>query len=140
MNRSGSCACGAIRFNVAAEPLGTGACHCTNCQKLSGGGPNYVALLPKGVLEVTQGEPAIFIDSGDSGGTVERAFCADCGTPLWSVPEQAPFITVKVGALDSSGDLGPSMHIYTSSAPAWHPVPADKPCFDRMPPPEVAPG
>jgi len=133
MHREGGCACGAIRFELTAEPIGTGACHCTACQKLSGGGPNFVALLPKGTVKVTRGNPHIFTGTGDSGGKVERAFCADCGTPLWSVPEHAPFMTLKVGALDSSDDLAPAMHIYTASAPKWHHLPTDVPNFAKMP-------
>lgn len=140
MHREGGCACGAIRFTTETAPLGTGACHCTTCQKLSGGGPNYVALLTKGAVTVTQGTPGLFQSKGDSGGSVVRAFCSDCGTPLWSIPEQAPFMTVMVGAFDNDVELGPAMHVYTASAPAWHPVPADKPTFAQMPPMDAAPG
>lgn len=140
MQREGGCACGAIRFAINAAPLGTGACHCTNCQKHAGGGPNYVALVVKSALMVTQGTPKLYRDTGDSGGTVERVFCPDCGTPLWSIPEHAPFLTIKVGAFDEGADLGPAMHIYTASAPEWHRVPNDLPGFEQMPPADMAPG
>ena len=139
MQREGGCACGAIRFRTEAAPMGTGACHCTACQKLSGGGPNYVALLPKGALVVTRGEPKLYNSKGDSGADVARAFCADCGTPLWSIPEQAPFMAIKIGAFDAATDLGPRMHIYVASAPAWHPVPEGVPTFPRMPPANTVP-
>src|SRR5580698_7609590 len=86
MQRNGGCACGAVRFKVTAPFLGVAACHCTDCQKASGGGPNYVALAPASGLEVTRGEARVFHAKGDSGGEVGRAFCADCGTPLWSTP------------------------------------------------------
>src|SRR4029077_10171105 len=56
MERTGGCACGAIRFEITAPFIGVGACHCTDCQKASGGGPNYVALTPKGARVVTKGE------------------------------------------------------------------------------------
>jgi hypothetical protein len=46
-DRTGGCACGAIRFKITAPLMGVGVCHCTDCQKASGGGPNYVALAPK---------------------------------------------------------------------------------------------
>lgn len=139
MNCEGGCACGAIRFTIETAPLGTGACHCTNCQKFSGGGPNYVALLPKGALRVACGTPRLFCDRGDSGGEVQRAFCPDCGTPLWSIPEHAPFMTVKVGAFDESADLGPGLHVYCVSAPKWHPIPDGATRFEKMPPPDTAP-
>lgn len=132
MENTGGCACGAIRFRVTAPFIATGACHCTDCQKASGGGPNYVALVPKGALEVTGGEAKYYIRKGDSGGEARRAFCPDCGTPLWSEPEHLPFIPVKTGALDEGADLKPAMHIYTDPA-AWHVIDSTLPCFPRAP-------
>ena len=139
MHREGGCACGAIRFETQAEPMLTGACHCTDCQKFTGGGPNYVALMPKGTIAVTQGQPRLLHAVNDRGGQTVRAFCPTCGTHLWGVPEDAPFMTVKVGVFDSSADLGPRMHIYTASAPAWHTLPGDLPSFPRMPPAAAQP-
>ncbi len=134
MRRTGGCACGAVRFHVDVDPLGTGACHCSNCRKFSGGGPNYVVLFPLDVIIVERGEPKQFEDRGDSGGKVLRTFCAECGTPLWSVAESLPFAPVKVGAFDDVSGLGPAMHIYVASAPDWQTIPAELPCFPHMPP------
>jgi hypothetical protein len=131
--RTGGCACGAIRFKIEAPFIAIGACHCADCQKASGGGPNYVALAPKDAFVVTQGQAKLFITKSDSGAEAARAFCPDCGTPLWSVPAHEPFIPVKVGALDEHADLAPQMHIYVSSAPSWHPVTDGVPTFPKMP-------
>jgi len=134
MPREGGCACGAIRFSIEAGLLGTGACHCTDCQKFAGGGPNYVALVPRDALITTRGLPRTHHSKGDSGDDVARVFCPDCGTPLWTVPEHLPFIVIKVGAFDDRADLAPGLHMYTASAPVWHPVSADVPGFAHMPP------
>lgn len=134
MTRTGGCACGAIRFALNAEPLGVGICHCTSCQKLSGGGPNFVALMPRGSLTVTQGSPARWRSQGDSGAEVARAFCPDCGTPLWSEPAHEPFLPVKLGALDDTAGLTPQMRIFTASAPEWHMIDPGLPAFPAMPP------
>src|SRR5439155_7686682 len=37
MEREGGCACGAVRYRLTAEPLIVHACHCRDCQRLSGG-------------------------------------------------------------------------------------------------------
>ena len=134
MERTGGCACGAIRFKLTAPIIGTGACHCTDCQKLAGGGPNYVALVSQEGLEITKGEPKLHRSKGDTGEEVARAFCPDCGTPLWSYPPSGKFHPVKLGALDDSSDLSVDMHIYVSSAPAWHIIPEGVPTFPKMPP------
>ena len=45
-----------------------------------------------------------------------------------------PFLTVKLGALDDNADLEPEMHVYVSSAPAWHEINDGLPKFAQMPP------
>ena len=132
--RTGGCACGAIRFKVTGPFMGVGVCHCTDCQKASGGGPNYVAIAPNDGFEITKGEAKIYRSKGDSGGEVGRAFCAECGSPLWSLPPDAPFVPVKLGALDDSSDLTPMLHLYVASAPPWHLLHDGLPKFDKAPP------
>ena len=132
--RGGGCACGAVRFEVKEPFVAIGICHCMQCQKLSGGGANYVALAPKSALTLLKGSPAVFESKGDSGATVGRAFCTDCGTPLWSLPAHEPFLPIKLGALDENEDLTPVMHIYVKSAPDWHSLNDDLPKFAKMPP------
>jgi hypothetical protein len=134
VEREGGCACGAIRFRITAPLMGVGVCHCTDCQKASGGAPNYVALAPKEGFEVVQGEARTYVCRADSGEDTVRAFCSTCGTPLWGQPSGAPFITVKLGALDGSHDLTPQLHLYTASAKPWHLMHDGLPTFPGMPP------
>ena len=91
-------------------------------------------LCQKAAFEVTQGNAKIYVSKGDSGEDAGRAFCSECGSPLWSVPAHAPFTPVKLGALDDSSDLKPNLHLYVASAPAWHLMHDDLPTFPKMPP------
>ena len=134
-DRTGGCACGAIRFKITAPLMGIGVCHCADCQKSTGGGPNYVASVPKSALVVTKGEPRIYTSQADSGNDIGRAFCANCGTPLWSVSgPTSPIYPVRVGALDEPTGMSPSLHLYTDSAPDWHLMHEGVPTFPKMPP------
>lgn len=131
----GGCACGKVRFKITQPIVGVAVCHCADCQKASGGGPNYVALAPKAGFEVTKGEARIYMSKADSGGDVGRAFCADCGTPLWTVTGPAtPFYPVKLGALDDAAAFSPGLHLYTDSAQPWHLMHEGLPRFPKMPP------
>ena len=38
---------------------------------------------------VSRGAAKLYVTTGDEGRTATRAFCPDCGTPLWSTPAQA---------------------------------------------------
>ena len=131
----GGCACGKVRFKISGPLMGVGVCHCLDCQKASGGGPNYVVLAPKAGFEVTRGDPKIYMSRADSGSDIGRAFCADCGTPLWSnTGPAAPFIPVKVGALDDPSGISPGVHLYVDSAQPWHLRHEGVPRFPKMPP------
>ena len=131
----GGCACGAVRFKITAPAMAVGVCHCLDCQKSSGGGPNYVALFPKTSFELTKGEAKVYECKGDSGADIGRAFCADCGTPLWAIPApMTPFFPVKLGALDDRADYMPSLHLYTDSAQPWHLMHEGLPRFPKAPP------
>lgn len=130
----GGCACGAIRFRVTQPFFAAAACHCRDCQHSTGGGPAYVGLAAKGTFEVTKGEAKVFMSKGDSGADVGRAFCPDCGSPLYSVPASAPFVPVKLGALDDPSAARIGIHIYMDSAQPWHVKDPALPAFPKGPP------
>ena len=131
----GGCACGAIRFTISGNLIGSGACHCRACQYAAGGAPTYVVLAPSAGFKITKGTPKVFVSKGDSGGDVGRAFCPECGTPIYSSPgENAPFIPVKVGALDDPSGHPPQIHLYVEAAQPWHLMGEGLPQFPRMPP------
>ncbi|WP_293905099.1 GFA family protein [Phenylobacterium sp.] len=131
----GGCACGAVRFKISGELMGTGVCHCRSCQYGTGGGPNYVVLAPRAGFTVTKGEAKIHTSKADSGNEVGRAFCAECGTPLYTATgEGMPFLPVKVGALDDPSVFQPQIHLYMEDAQPWHLTHEGLPQFPKMPP------
>ena len=129
----GGCACGAVRYEIEGAPMGVGVCYCRDCQYATGGPPTYVALVPRPAFKLTKGEPRRFTSKADSGKDVTRVFCADCGTPLYSDPEDGPMLPVKVGGLDDPSGLTPGLAIYTASAQPWHLRHEGIPSFEKMP-------
>ena len=131
----GGCVCGAIRFRITGDTLGMGACYCRTCQYASGGGANYWVLAPKTAFSVTRGEVKVHASTAESGTEMGRAFCADCGTPLYTVSGPlVPFYPVKVGALDDPSTFQPQMHVYMADAQPWHLTHEGLPQFPKMPP------
>lgn len=132
---TGGCACGAIRFECNAEPMLVAHCHCTDCQKTSGTQGATVVVVPADAFRLTQGTPASYDFTADSGRRVTRQFCATCGTPLFTEAEAMPGAwIIKAAALDDPSWLEPSMHIYTDSAPPWATIPPGATTFPGMPP------
>ena len=71
-------------------------------------------------LAVSQGSPKYFEVTADSGHATTRAFCGDCGSPLFGLPGPAPeMVTIRAGSLDDPSTFRPSQDIYTASAQPW---------------------
>ena len=117
---TGSCLCRGIRYEVSVPITELRQCHCTDCQKVSGAGGTVNALIPSSALRITQGEPKRFTKVADSGRTLYRFFCGECGSSLFSRRELTPETTVlRVGALDDPPPMKVVAHIWTASARPW---------------------
>ena len=94
---SGGCACGAIRYTCTAAPLFSLNCHCRDCQRESGSAFVPVLGVRKAAFAVSQGSPRYFEVTADSGHATTRAFCGDCGSPLFGLPGRVPEIVTLRG-------------------------------------------
>ncbi|MGH1360453.1 MAG: GFA family protein [Burkholderiaceae bacterium] len=121
----GGCLCGAVRYRLTGQVRDIYQCHCVDCQRASGTGSSLNMPVASDRLEVIAGEPKVFSRQVDSGRTLHRFFCADCGSPLFNRRDNMPEVTViKVGSLDQSDDSRIIMNIWTKSARPWM-------CWDR---------
>jgi hypothetical protein len=76
--------------------------------------------LSSDAFKITQGTPKRYAVKADSGRTLYRFFCADCGSPIYSQRETNPgMVTVRAGTLDNAGDMKITAHIWTRSARPW---------------------
>lgn len=120
MTKTGGCLCGAVRYEIAGDPAMQLVCHCSHCQKQAGSAFSAIIGVPETAVTVTEGAPASYADSGESGKAVERQFCGRCGSPLFSKVEASPGMTwVKVGTLDNPAFFTPAAHIWTKSKQPW---------------------
>ena len=117
----GGCLCGAVRYVADGPVLGSAACHCRDCQYVSGGAPAYVFVVPRSSLKITRGQTKVYWSEADSGARRGRHFCGDCGTPLFAENVSYPdVLTVKAGTLDDPSKFKITGHFWAGSAPAWH--------------------
>lgn len=116
----GSCLCGAIRFAIDIPVKELRACHCRNCQKASGAGGSVNAVVPSAAFRITQGTPKRYSARADSGRVLNRYFCGDCGSPIYSQRETTPeTVVVRAGLFDNAGDMKIAGNIWTKSARPW---------------------
>ena len=115
----GRCLCGQFSYESSAAPLATMICHCKNCQRQGGAAFSVNVVVPADAV-TTKGDLKSFLDKADSGNTVERQFCADCGSPIFSRLSANPGIAIiKAGTLDDTSGLQPSGEVWCDSAQAW---------------------
>ena len=132
--RTGGCLCGAVRYESAGEPLFSLQCHCRDCQKSSG--TAYIAAMrvPADSFRITQGAPKRFVSKADSGNEITRAFCGDCGSPLYvQVSTRPDIVGLRVGTLDEPAEFRPEADIFVKSAQPWDHMDPALPKFPTYP-------
>ena len=109
------------------------ACHCTDCQRLSGSAFGLSMVLKRSNLELTRGEVRVNEFSG-SKNLMHRHHCEKCGVALWfSSPGYEGIIAVKPGTLDDTSGLQPIAHMWYRSAQRWLQLADDIPVYQEQP-------
>lgn len=126
----GRCLCEGIRFEVDAEPLLMGTCHCSRCQRRSGGAGITALGYPLGSLSYTAGEELVSEYEVEPGN--KRRFCSRCGSPMPGVTEK--FIIVQAGLLEDDPGLRPQFHMMMDHKAPWYEVDDALPQFPEYPP------
>lgn len=128
----GGCLCGAVRFVYAGELGGTlGAvtvCYCGACRKAQGLA-SAVGPAARADFTIVAGQAQVREFQSSPG--KYRAFCADCGAPLYSRRDDRPqVLRLRLGALDAPpADLRVEARIHTEALPAWVEALADAPAY-----------
>ena len=122
---AGGCQCGGCRYEITERPLTAYVCHCTECQRQSGGAFGMSLPVPRTGFALTQGSPRRWRRLAASGRAIDCVFCPDCGTRLFHQPSRdADVVNVKPGTLDDPRWLRPVGHLWTASAQGWVVIPA----------------
>jgi len=115
---SGHCLCKAVTYTIdAAEPLFVGYDHCDACQRQTGSTYSLVAVVLKKDLTLN-GPVKSWAGKADSGNTVHRIFCSECGSPIAHDPDGAPeIIAMKAGTftMELKRKLKPDTEIWMKS-------------------------
>lgn len=134
MSLEGGCACKTIRYKLTADPLIVHACHCRDCQRLTGSAFVLNIWIESRFVEADRALAKSFKLKAGSGKDHELFFCGGCGTYLWSKYYAAPGDTIllRVGTLDNPAAVKPDVHIFTRSKLPWLDLPRDVPAFDSF--------
>lgn len=115
---TGSCLCGAIRFEADAPAAKPHTCSCKMCQRHTGALTAAWVEFPRDSVRWTGkgAAPKTWRASGFS----SRAFCPDCGSSLGAI-DDAPTVGLLLGIFDKAHlrELAPQYHSYKGGRPKW---------------------
>ena len=115
---TGSCLCGAVRYEIEGHLAPIQLCHCNQCRKAQGAA--FAANIPVAAAQfrLVSGEDHLKAYQHSPG--KERVFCTGCGAPIFSRRLADPgTLRLRAGLLDNPTHAAPSFHFHTASKADW---------------------
>lgn len=129
---SGSCLCGAVRYEATGEAQRFYHCHCSRCRKASGTG-HASNLFLKGTLAWNSGEELLTSFKPPEAERFTNTFCRVCGSRMPRFIEKAGMVFIPAGSLDDEPDLRPQARIFLGSRAQWSCDDSALPGFENYP-------
>jgi hypothetical protein len=113
-----------VRFALSQPPTDAGYCHCTRCQRRTGGGASAQARIDGATFRLLAGEDLV-------GGwrppdtAFEKCFCRECGAHLFSRNADGSRMSIRLAAFDTDPGVRPAWRAFTDYAAPWEPIPQD---------------
>ena len=135
MKVEGSCHCGQITFEAEVETTRFAICHCSECQTLTGTAFNTALPVSAAKFVVLMGEPRTYVKTAEqSGRKVLRAFCGNCGSPIYRHSLLDPSILmIGIGSIKQRKAFMPVLQVWKCSALPWVDSIANLQAFEKNP-------
>ncbi|MDH3668199.1 MAG: GFA family protein [Paracoccaceae bacterium] len=111
---TGHCLCGAVKFTATGVPHEVGACHCTMCQRWTGG--PAIAVKVAG-MDFEGEEHLTRFRSSD---WAERGFCSTCGSNLFYRIVGTDDYYVTAGVFDDPSGFWLASQIFIDEKPDYY--------------------
>lgn len=116
---TGRCLCGDVRYVAEGKPKIVAQCHCEECRRLSGTGHTIGAMFPASAVSVT-GKVSEYRYGSEKDSEVTRAFCANCGSPIYGKNTRIPdYLTLTLGLMDNADGLDVEVVIFERDKQHW---------------------
>ncbi len=130
----GGCACGEVRYSLLEDPLSLHACHCTNCQTVTGSAFLMCMPVQTRSLKLLKGDPRVVVFTTQDGLAKRNRRCPNCESMLWGEIDGLPeILAFQPGTLDDTSWLQPIAHIWTRSAQPWVEIPTNVLRYEKQP-------
>ena len=133
INLSGSCLCGAVRYEISGSEGRFWHCHCSRCRKATGTGHGSNVLLKPDRAEWTAGEELLKRYKVPDARAFATVFCSNCGSLMPRVAPDMSIAVVPAGSLDHDPGLRPEARIFAGSRAEWSCDASDVPGYETYP-------
>ena len=123
MSIGGGCLCGAVRFELTEPPTAAGYCHCTRCQRRTGGATSAQVRIEASTFRLLAGEDHVQCWTPPDG--FAKCFCRECGAHLFSRSGDGTKMSVRMAAFDEDPGVRPQWRAFVNYAAPWEPIPDD---------------
>jgi hypothetical protein len=131
----GSCLCRRIQYEIDGDLGEFGYCHCTTCRKASGSAFGANAPVDRSRFRM---EGAASLKEFESSPGKFRAFCQNCGSPIYAYLVATPdVLRIRLGTLDTPFDERPKAHTFVADKASWEPIDEPLPQFAEWAPKSV---
>lgn len=115
----GSCLCGQVRYEYTGELGPIVMCHCSQCRRAQGSAYGTNSSIQTAQFRYLSGQE--LVKEFESTPGKKRAFCAECGSPLYSRLDSKPeLLRLRIGTLITPIQSQPSYHTFAESAAEWY--------------------
>ena len=125
----GGCLCGNVRYEYNGDIEEIAMCHCSQCRQAQGGAFATNSPVDSDKLKFSGQE---FIKEFESNDNKIRAFCQNCGSPLYSALRDRPTVKrLRVGTIETDFTCENKYHIFSASKAPWHSITDEHPQHDE---------
>ena len=107
----------------------TMACHCTGCQRMTGGPYSLSAMVAADKFTLMCGNP---VEGGLKGSEIDHMFCPQCMSWVFTRVMDGALINLRSPMLDDTAGTEPFIETFTSEKLPWVTTPATF-SYDKFP-------
>jgi hypothetical protein len=109
---SGKCLCGNVSYQCHSEPKAIFNCHCEDCRRATGSVFGTNLFVPEAKVEIS-GEVSSYSHISDSGSTMTKRFCPNCGSLLFGSNSAKPnVVSIRAGTVDQLALIKPQINLF----------------------------
>ena len=130
---SGSCLCGAVRYEFDGTVKVFQYCHCSRCRKFTGAAHAANIIIDPADFQWLSGKEFVGRFELQEARHFATSFCKKCGSSLPWLTQSGTAVVIPAGTLDSDPQVKPTQNIFYASRAPWFETVDNLAKFEELP-------